>query len=197
MKKKMIDWECEDEEHGKHSPLDDKIDQHLLENRIVVLNGELKEALVDRICRRLIFLGTIDSKATVRIILNSVGGEVYLGLLIFNTILDLKKKGIKVIIETRGLAASMGCIILQAGTQRLASKYTRFLIHEISTFTFGKSSEVKEAAEETEKLNNLLREILAEKTGKTQEAIEKLWHKRDVWMSAQEALAFGLIDKIA
>lgn len=189
-------WECDDEHGPKFSPLDDKIDELLLANRIVVLNGELKEIMVDKVCRRLLYLSTVDSKKTIHIILNSVGGEVYLGLLIFNTILDLKRKGIKVVVETRGLAASMGCIILQAATQRIASKYTRFLIHEISTFTFGKSSEVKEAAEETEKLNNMLREILAEKTGKTTEVIEKLWHKRDVWMSAKEALEFGLIDKI-
>lgn len=191
----MVDWDCE-EEHQKPTPLDDKLDESLLSSRIVLINGEIKEIMVEKVCRKLIYLGTTDSRATVKVILNSVGGEVYLGLLIFNTILDLKKKGIKVVVETRGLAASMGCIILQAGSERRASKYTRFLIHEISTFTFGKSSEVKEAAEETEKLNNLLREILAEKTGKSQEEIEKLWHKRDVWMSAQEAKDFGLIDKI-
>lgn len=189
-------WEVgEEEEFSKPTPLDDKIDEGLLEKRIVVINGELKERMVDRICRRLIYLGTLNKK-NIKIILNSVGGEVYLGLLIFNTIQDLRKQKIKVIIETRGLAASMGCIILQAGTKRLASRYTRFLIHEISTFTFGKSSEVKEAAEETIKLNNMLREILAERSGKTQNEIEDLWHKRDVWMSAKEAKVFGLIDEI-
>jgi len=191
----LTDWETEEEGSPKLSPLDDKIDEALLENRIVVLNGELKEIMVDRVCRRLIFLGT-KTKGKIKLILNSVGGEVYLGLLIYNTIEALKKKGIKIEIVTRGLAASMGCIILQAGTKRKASKHTRFLIHEISTFTFGKSSEVKEAAEETVKLNNMLREIFAERTGKTEEEIEKLWHKRDVWMSAKEALEFGLIDEI-
>lgn len=190
-------WDVElEEDKTKYTPLDDKIDEALLANRIIVLNGELKEIMVDKVCRRLLYLGATKKKSKIKVILNSVGGEVYLGLLIYNTILDLRKKGIKVIVETRGLAASMGCIILQAGSERRASKYTRFLIHEISTFTFGKSSEVKEAAEETVKLNNMLREILAERSGKTPEEIEELWHKKDVWMSAQEALEFGLIDKI-
>jgi len=196
--RKLVEpWEC-DEEVGyseKRTPLDDKIEEQLLEKRIIVINGELREAMVDKVCKRLIHLGTLNKKK-VKIILNSVGGEVYLGLLIYNTIVDLKRSKIPIEIETRGLAASMGCIILQAGSKRLASKYTRFLIHEISTFTFGKTSEVKEAAEETIKLNNMLREILAERSGKTPEEIEELWHKRDVWMSAKEALAFGLIDKI-
>lgn len=195
----MVDpWEelTIEEEKGKYSPLDDKIDEALLAEKIIVLNGELKEAMVDRVCRRLIYLGTLKTRKPIKIILNSIGGEVYLGLLIFNTIRDLTKQGLKVIIETRGLAASMGCIILQAGTKRIASKYTRFLIHEISTYTFGKSSEVKEQAEETIKTNNMLREILAERTGKTQEQIEDLWHKKDVYMSSKEALEFGLVDEV-
>jgi len=192
-------WEeLTEEDTHKPTPLDDKIDESLLDNRIVILNGEIMEQMVEKVCRKLIYLGTLKTKRKrkVKIILNSVGGEVYLGLLIFNCIKDLTKKGIKVEIETRGLAASMGCIILQAGTVRQASKYTRFLIHEISTFTFGKTSEVKEQAEEMVKLNNLLREILAERSGKTPEEIEELWHKKDVWMSAQEAKDFGLIDEI-
>lgn len=178
------------------SLLDDKIEEELLKKGIIVLNGELKEEIVDKVCKRLLYLGTEKKVKEIKVILNSVGGEVFLGLLIYNTILDLTKAGKKVIIETRGLAASMGCIILQAGSERRASKYTRFLIHEISTFTFGKSSEVKEQAEETIKLNNMLREILASRTGKKAEEIEKLWHKRDVWMSSKEAKEFGLVDLI-
>lgn len=188
-------WESVEEEIPRRTPLDDKIDEKLLEKRIVVINGELKEELVDRACRRLIYLGTLNKKP-IKIILNSVGGEVFLGLLIFNTIQDLKRQNIKVIIETRGLASSMGCIILQAATKRVANKYTRFMIHEITTFTFGKTSEVKEAAEEVTKVNNMLREIIANRTGKTENEIETLWHKKDVYMSAEEALKFGLLDSV-
>lgn len=190
-------WEPVEEENTKPSPLDDKLDEELLKQRIVVLFGELKERMVDRVCKKLIYLGTLDpKKGPIQVILNSIGGEVYLGLLIFNTIKDLVRKGFQVEIETRGLAASMSCYILQAGSKRKASKYSRFLIHEISTYTFGKSSEVKEQAEETLKLNSMLKEILVERTNKTAEEIEKTWHKKDVWLSAEEALQFGLIDEI-
>jgi len=72
-------WEVEEETKQTRSRLDDLIDKELLENRIVVINGELKEELVDKICRRLLYLGIKDKKP-VTVILNSVGGEVYLGL---------------------------------------------------------------------------------------------------------------------
>jgi len=192
------EWEYMDEHAKKktRTPLDDKIDGRLMKKRILILNGELEEERVDRICRKLILLGTEKSKAPIRIILNSVGGEVFLGLLTYNTIMDLRSKGIPIEIETRGLAASMGCIILQSGSRRIARKYTRFLIHEITSITFGKSSEIKEQAQEIIKLNNMLRDIIANHTGKTPKQIRKLWFKKDVWMSAEEALKFGLLDEI-
>ena len=90
----------------------------------------------------------------------------------------------------------MGCIILQAGSERLATPHTRFLIHEVSSMTWGKTSEIEEEAEEIRKVNNLMRKILADRTGKSAEEIEKLWHKKDVWLSVNEAEEFGLIDGI-
>ena len=99
-------WEIPEEEAlFKATPLDDRLDGELLKNRIIVINGEIREDLVNSVCRRLIFLGTRRSKKPIRIILNSVGGEVFLGLLIFNTIKALVREGHQVHIETRGLAA--------------------------------------------------------------------------------------------
>ncbi len=190
-------WDFTEEEgKQKESALIDKIDEELLKKRVVLLNGELKEYVVDKVCRLLLYLEVQETKEPIQVILNSIGGEVYLGLLLFNTLRDIAKKGIPVHIEVRGLAASMGAVILQAGTKRRASKYTRFMIHEITTYSWGKSSDVKEQAEEAIRLNNLLRTILAEGSKKSPEEIEKIWHKTDVYMSAEEALDFGLIDEI-
>jgi ATP-dependent Clp protease protease subunit len=133
----------------------------------------------------------------IQVILNSVGGEVYAGLLIYNTINDLvKRKGVQVNVEVRGLAASMGAIILQAGSRRLSSKATRFLIHEVATWDWGKVSEMEDKVREVRNVNNLLRDIISEKSGKSKDEIDKLWTKNDVWYSAKEALEFGLIDEI-
>lgn len=191
-------WEIVgDEPKTERTPLDDKIEEELLKHSVVILNGEIKEEVVNRICKQIVFLGYVaDKKKPITVVLNSVGGEVFLGLLIYNSIEDLKKKGYKIIVEVRGLAASMGCIILQAGTIRRANKYSRLLIHEITSYTYGKASEVKEAAEETLKVNAMLREIIAERSGKSPEEIEKQWHKTDLWLSAEEAKVFGLVDEV-
>jgi len=132
----------------------------------------------------------------IKVILNSVGGEVYAGLLIYNTIKDLVKQGINVEVEARGLAASMGCIILQSGSKRTASKNTRFLIHEVATWDWGKVTEMEEKVIEVRKVNNMLRDIISERSGHPKEEIDKLWTKKDVWYSADEAKEFGLIDEV-
>jgi len=177
------------------SGVDDYIEWQLLKDRTIMFHGRVNESICQEASKKLEYLGRI-SKKPIKVILNSVGGEVYHGMLVFDTIKELVNKGIEVICEARGLAASMGCILLQAGTKRLATEHTRFLIHEVSSFAWGKASEVEEQSEELKKVNEMLKKILAERTGKTPEEIEKIWHKKDVWMSAEEALEFGLIDAI-
>jgi ATP-dependent Clp protease protease subunit len=175
--------------------LGDFIEFKLMEGRQIIFHGEVMEWTCKEASKRLEYLAQ-ESKEPIKIILNSVGGDVFDGLLLFDTIRNLVKKGIPVLCEARGLAASMGCILVQAGSQRQATENTRFLIHEVSSVAWGKTSEVVEQAEEIKKVNDMLKEILSERTGKSVEEIEKIWHKTDVWFSAKEALDFGLIDQI-
>jgi ATP-dependent Clp protease protease subunit len=175
--------------------LDEFIDLELLKNRTIVFHGEVSRVTCEEAAKKLEYLGMI-SKKPIKVILNSVGGYVYDGLLVFDTIRKLVQSGIDVTCEARGLAASMGAIILQAGSRRIATPNTRFLIHEVSSWTWGKASDIEEQTEELKKVNDMLKNILSERTGKSPEEIERIWHKRDVWMSAEEAKAFGLIDEI-
>jgi len=175
--------------------LEDIIEQKLLDKRILILHGETGENTCNLACKELVYLGSV-SKEPIKVILNSVGGEVYHALLIYNTLTSLRKEGIRITIEVRGLAASMGLIILQAGSERLTTKYTRFLMHEITTWAFGKASQVEEEAKEAKKVNDMLYEIISERTGKSIKVIAKKCKKKDVWMNADEALKYGLIDKI-
>lgn len=168
----------------------------LMKDRILVLAGEVDQDEMKTLCRRLMLLKQRGNEP-VMIILNSVGGEVYAGLLAFDTIKDLIRSGIDVTIETRGIAASMGAILLQAGTKRIASPHSRIMIHEVSSWSWGKASELEEEAIETKKVNAMLAQIVAERSGKTIEEVLKLIKKKDYWMSASEALEFGLIDLIA
>jgi len=175
----------------------DEISKTLLQNRIVLLAGEIDVAEAIDTTRELMYVALINnSKAPITVVLNSVGGGVYEGLLIYNTIKDLTRKDVVVNVEVRGLAASMACIILQAGTHRVSTKATRFLIHEVASGEYGKVSEMEEGVEEIRKVNNLLRDILSERSGKPKEVIDKLWSKKDVWYSAEEAKDFGLVDEI-
>lgn len=175
--------------------LNDAITKKLLDSRIVLFAGDVHLTDAELPLKHLLYLGTENDKP-VRVILNSPGGEVYVGLLIFDTIKDLVNKGIDVTVEVRGLAASMGAIILQAGTHRVASKYSRLLIHEVSSISWGKASEQEDEVKELRIVNDSMAQIIAERCGKTVEDINKIWTKKDVWMSAQEAKDFGLIDEV-
>jgi len=187
--------EEEEATEKKYKTLEDDIKRRLLDKRIVMFVGEVGRALAADVTRDLLYLAT-KSKKPIRVILNSIGGEVYAGLLIYNTIKSIVNQGTEVTVEARGLAASMATIILQAGSKRVAPRYTRFLIHEVSGWTWGKVSEVEEAAEEFRKVNNMLRNIIAERSGRDPKEIDKLWTKKEVWYSAEEAKEFGLIDEI-
>ena len=175
--------------------LADFVDRELLKQRTVVFQGYVSGHTCAELAKSLEYLGSI-SDEPIKVILNSGGGSVFAGLLAFDTIKKLTTSGIEVTTEARGLAASMGAIIIQAGTRRLATPNTRFLIHEVSSWAWGKTSEMEEEIKEIKKVNDMLKTIIAERTGKTVDEIEAIWHKRDVWLSATEALEFGLIDEI-
>jgi len=179
----------------KFNSMYDLIMYKLIQNRMLVLHGDVCQDTMLTLCRQLIYL-SLESKDPIYIILNSVGGEIYPGLLIYDTIRGLVNGGIEVRIEVRGLAASMGTILVQAATERIATKHSRLLIHEVTTWTYGKTSEVEDHAKEVKKVNRMLNEIIAERSGKTADEIQTLIKKKDYWMSAEEALEFGLIDTV-
>jgi len=182
-------------QQGQAFNLEETLEANLLNTRTMIFHGVVKESSCKEACRRLEFLGKV-SRKPIHIILNSVGGGVYDGLLVFDTIKRLSESGIEVTCEARGLAASMGSIILQAGTKRIATPHTRFLMHEVSSLQWGETTQLEERTEELRKLNTMLNGIYAERTGKTIKEIEELTKKTDYWMSVGEAKEFGLIDDI-
>lgn len=175
--------------------LEERLEWSLLKDRAIIFHGEVGYETSEKALKRLEFLAK-ESNEPIHIILNSVGGGVYNGLLVFDTIKKIVESGTEVICEARGLAASMGCILLQAGTKRHATQNTRFLIHEVSSWTWGSMSKIEDQVEELKKVNDILVNILAERTGRSAEEIRKIWHKKDVWMSSEEAKKFKLIDDI-
>ncbi len=189
-----MEWEALDDERPRRA-IEDFLDKELLESETIVLHGELKEELCHLVCKKLLYLASKGVKR-IKIILSSAGGEVFHGLLLYNLIEDLKREGIEVIIEVKGLAASMAMVILQSASLRRVSKFSRLLIHEISSWTFGKASEVKEESEELQRVNMMLIEILSKRSKLTKKGIAKRIKKRDWWLSPEEALKYGLVDEV-
>jgi len=183
------------EKKDSERTLDDEIRKQILEKRLILLTGEVGLSMAKDVVKELLYVA-LKSREPLKVILNSVGGEVYAGLLIYNTIEDLVRQGLEIIVEARGLAASMACIILQAGSRRIGTRTTRFLIHEVSSWDWGKVTEMEEKVQEVRKVNDMLRDIIASRSSKSKEEIDRLWTKKDVWYSAEEAKEFGLIDEV-
>jgi len=184
-------------------PFEDRIDYDLFSARTFIFHGEVDEhtckwaaKILEVMANEVKPPGARAAAGVITVILNSVGGDVFDGLLLFDTIRSIVARGVPVTIEVRGLAASMAPIILQAGSRRVASKYTRFMLHEIATMTVGRTTEQEEQVLELRKLNSMLRDILAERTGRDSVEIDKAWKKTDKWFSAEEALEFGLVDEV-
>lgn len=169
----------------------------LLKDRIIFIGTEIDDHVANLIVAQLLFLQMEDPKKDIKIYLNSPGGLISAGLAIFDTIQYLSCN-----VQTYciGLAASMGALILAAGTKgkRYALPNSRIMIHQPSGGVGGTSSDIALQAKEIITLKHKIAEILAECTGQTIEQI-KADSERDFYMGAEEAKAYGtqgLIDHV-
>lgn len=131
---------------------------------------------------------------TIRI--NSPGGSVLDGFALLDTILRLRRKGHKVTTHGLGMVASMATILMQAGDERVLDKNAWFMIHEVSAGTSGKASDMEDELRFVKKLQDRLLDILSERSTLSKTQIKRRWTKKDDWMSADEALALGFVDRV-
>lgn len=166
----------------------------LMMDRIIFLGVPIIDDVANIIQAQLLFLESSDSKKDIQIYLNTPGGSVYAGLGIYDT---MQYIGPDVATICTGMAASMGAVILCAGTpkKRTALPHSRVLIHQPMGGASGQASDIQITAREILKLRNELYEIIASHSGQTFEKIEKD-SDRDYWMTAQEALEYGMIDEV-
>lgn len=134
---------------------------------------------------------SLENDEPITVILNSPGGEVFAGLLLFDTLRSLEQN---VLTIARGLAASMGSILSQAGDQRLISRHSWFMVHEPASLAWGKVGDIKREAKMLERLHDQLCDILAERSTLTKAEIKRRSQDKDWWMDAAEALEFGFFD---
>ncbi|MDD2505484.1 MAG: ATP-dependent Clp protease proteolytic subunit [Bacilli bacterium] len=165
----------------------------LLTNRIIFINGEINDNLSNLIISELLYLDSLN-KEDIYIYINSPGGSVTAGLAIYDTINYIDSD---VATVATGLCASMAAIILAAGTKgkRLSLKNSEIMIHQILGGTKGQASDIKIQAERILIIKKKLNKILASLCNKTENKIDKDT-ERDYYMSAGDALKYGIIDKI-
>ena len=166
----------------------------LLQDRIVMLGGEVTDDSANSIVAQLLFLQAQDAKKEISMYINSPGGSVTAGLAIYDTMQFIS---CPVATYCIGQAASMGAVLLCAGEKgrRHALPNARIMIHQPWGGAEGKASDIEITAREILRLKTILNEILAKHSGKTLEEVEHDTD-RDHFMSAQEAKAWGLIDEV-
>ncbi len=166
----------------------------LLQDRIILIFGEINEALSASVIAQMLFLASVNKDENIYLYINSPGGEVSSGLAIYDTI---KYIPCKVCTIGMGLCASMGAFLLSSGTKsnRFALPNTKIMIHQPAGGVQGKASEIMIVAEEIIKTKKLLNEILAKNTNQPLSKIE-VDVEKDYYMSSQEAMEYGLIDEV-
>jgi len=166
----------------------------LLKDRIIMLSGEVNDAVASSIVAQLLFLEAQDPDKDIYFYINSPGGVITSGLSMFDTMNYIKPDIVTICI---GQAASMGAFLLASGTKgkRYALPHARIMIHQPSGGAQGQSTDIQIQAAEIQRLKDTLNAILAERTGKKPKQIEKDT-ERDNFMSSEEAVEYGLIDKV-
>lgn len=166
----------------------------LLVDRIVFLNGQVSDDSASALIAQLLFLESQDPDKDISFYINSPGGSVTAGMAIYDTMNYIKCDVSTICV---GMAASMGSFLLSAGTKgkRLSLPNSLILIHQPLGGTQGQASDIKIYTDYMIKTKEKLNRILSENTGKPLSQVEKDTD-RDNYMSAQEALDYGLIDKV-
>ena len=166
----------------------------LLKDRIIFLGEEVTDVSANLVVAQLLFLEAEDPRKDIHFYINSPGGSVSAGFAIYDTMQYIKCDVSTICI---GMAASMGAFLLSGGTKgkRLALPNAEIMIHQPSGGARGQETEIRIVAENILKTRNKLNEILAANTGKSVEEISRDT-ERDNYMTAQEAVAYGLIDSV-
>jgi len=166
----------------------------LLKDRIIMLSGEVNDQVASTVVAQLLFLEAQDPDKDIYFYINSPGGVITSGLSMYDTMNYIKPDIVTICI---GQAASMGAFLLSSGAKgkRYALPNARIMIHQPSGGAQGQSTDIQIQAKEIQRLKDTLNEIMAENCGKKAKQLEKDT-ERDNFMSAQEAVEYGLIDKV-
>ena len=187
----LVPYVIEQTSHGEKSY---DIYSRLLKDRIIILGEEVNDVTASLVVSQMLFLEAEDPDKDINLYIMSPGGSVTAGMAIYDTMQFIK---CDVSTICMGMAASMGAFLLAGGTKgkRLALPNAEIMIHQPSGGAQGQATEIEIVADHIIKTKEKLNRILAENTGQTYEKI-KADTERDNYMTAQEALEYGLIDVV-
>lgn len=187
----LVPYVIEQTNHGERSY---DIYSRLLKDRIIFLGEEVNDVTASLVVAQLLFLAAEDPDKDINLYINSPGGSVTAGMAIYDTMQYIKPDVSTICI---GMAASMGAFLLSGGQKgkRFALPNSEIMIHQPSGGARGQATEIQIVAENILKTKKKLNEILAQNTGKPYEQIVRDT-ERDNYMSAEEALEYGLIDAV-
>jgi ATP-dependent Clp protease protease subunit len=173
---------------------DDDLAARLLHQRIVVLGEEVDDAVANRVCAQLLLLSAEDPRRDIALYLNSPGGSISAALAMYDT-MRLIPNDVSTL--AMGLAASAAQFLLSAGTpgKRYALRHARVLMHQPSGGIGGTAVDIEIQAQNLAHVKHTMQSLTAEHTGRS---IEQIAHDadRDAWFTAEEALAYGFVDKV-
>ncbi len=181
-------------ERGEYGERSYDIYSRLLKERIIFITGAIEDHMANTVVAQLLFLQAQDPKADIHLYINSPGGSVTAGLAILDTMAHVKPDVSTICV---GMAASMGSVLLSAGTKgkRFILPNSEVMIHQPWGGAQGQASDIEITAKHILKTRDRLNKILAKNTGKKLSQIEKDVD-RDFFMSAQEAQKYGIVDKV-
>ena len=166
----------------------------LLKDRIIMLTGEINDTVASSVVAQLLFLESEDPDKDIYLYINSPGGVVTAGMAIYDTMQYIKPDVSTICV---GQAASMGSLLLTAGTKgkRFALPNARIMIHQPLGGARGQSTDIQIQAQEMQRTRDMINKVLADHTGQDLDKINTDT-ERDNFMSAEEAVAYGLVDKV-
>lgn len=166
----------------------------LLKDRIIMLTGEINDAVASTVVAQLLFLESEDPDKDIYLYINSPGGVVTAGMAIYDTMQYIKPDVSTICL---GMAASMGSLLLTAGAKgkRYALPNARVMIHQPLGGARGQSTDIQIQAKEMQRTRDMINNVLVKHTGQSYDKINEDT-ERDNYMSPEEAVAYGLIDKV-
>lgn len=173
--------------------IENEVYKKLMESRIIFISGEINDEMASEVVAKLLYLDS-QSNEDIIIYINSPGGSVTAGLMIYDTIKYVKSDVSTIGI---GLSASMASILLMAGTKgkRKILTHGRVMLHELSSTADGKISDIIVFTNEIQKTHTILSDIIVENSLLSQPQVE-VELKKDFWLDSKEALKLGIVDKV-